>query len=114
MIPITSAKAKPRVSGKAFVLTAPIIVTEESRTDYREVVKRYQDKVKNPKSAIRAKCVECSGGSLKEVQVCPVTTCALHPFRMGENPFHKKTAARLAGEAGGDAEDEDNDDEQEE
>lgn len=106
-------KARPRVSGKPFALSSPIIVSDENRTNYKEVVERYQAKVKNPKSAIRAKCVECSGGSLKEVQLCPVKTCALHPFRLGQNPFHKKTKARLAAEGGVDNDEDDDEDEDE-
>lgn len=89
--------AKPKVSGKAFKLSTPILLPEGNKTNYIEVVERYAAKVKNPKSAIRAKCVECSGGSLKEVQMCPIKKCSLHPFRLGENPFHKKTRLRLDG-----------------
>jgi hypothetical protein len=37
--------------------------------------------------AIRAKCLECSGGSHTEVADCLVKTCALYPFRMGRNPW---------------------------
>lgn len=70
----------------------------EGGLSYVETIKRYAEKVKNPLTAIRAKCVECSGGSLKEVAQCPVTKCALHPFRMGTNPLHKKTRDRLAKE----------------
>lgn len=62
---------------------------------YQITIRRYKEKIKNPRTAIRAKCVECSGGMLKEVAECPVTSCALHPFRMGENPFNKKTRERL-------------------
>lgn len=39
-----------------------------------------------PTQAIRAKCLECSGGSSNEVKACPVTGCILHPFRFGKNP----------------------------
>jgi hypothetical protein len=37
--------------------------------------------------AIREKCRDCSGGSLAEIRHCPVTKCALWPYRMGTNPF---------------------------
>jgi hypothetical protein len=37
--------------------------------------------------AIREKCIDCSGGSLAEVRRCPVTRCALHPYRMARDPF---------------------------
>jgi hypothetical protein len=71
----------------------------EDGTNYVETIARYKDRVKNPLTAIRANCVECSGGSLKEVSTCRITTCALHPFRMGVNPLHKKARDRLAKES---------------
>jgi hypothetical protein len=40
--------------------------------------------------AIRAKCVDCSGGSRSEVAKCVSVYCALWPFRMGTNPFRTK------------------------
>ncbi len=39
-----------------------------------------------PMRAIRAKCLDCSCGSPKEVRLCPVTRCALWPYRMGRRP----------------------------
>jgi len=42
--------------------------------------------VLTPIKAIRAKCIDCSGGQLSEVRLCPVTTCALWPYRMGKRP----------------------------
>ena len=41
----------------------------------------------NPVKAIREKCLECSNGSVREVELCPVTGCALYPFRFGKNPY---------------------------
>ena len=35
------------------------------------------------KKAIRAKCIDCSGGNTAEVRNCPIKKCALYPFRMG-------------------------------
>ena len=49
-----------------------------------------QTKQLNPLSAIKAHCRECSGGIIDEHKNCPVTTCFLHPYRMGTNPFRKK------------------------
>ena len=48
---------------------------------------------KTPLRAIRAKCVDCSGGSLGEVRKCVAVTCPLWPMRMGSNPFYGKKAA---------------------
>ena len=42
-----------------------------------------------PLKAIRAKCLECSGGSPKEVRFCPAEDCSLFPFRLGKNPHRK-------------------------
>ena len=40
---------------------------------------------------IRAKCLDCSNNSSKEVELCPVRGCPLWPWRFGKNP---STAAR--------------------
>ncbi|GLS43735.1 hypothetical protein [Methylobacterium brachythecii] len=42
--------------------------------------------------AIRAKCIDCSGGKVSEVRRCVATTCPLWPLRMGTNPFHGSAA----------------------
>lgn len=39
-----------------------------------------------PLKAIRAKCIDCSGGAVMEVRQCPITSCALFPYRMGKRP----------------------------
>lgn len=44
----------------------------------------------NPMAAIRAKCLDCAEGQTAEVRLCPITQCALHPFRMGSNPHRKQ------------------------
>ncbi len=43
----------------------------------------------SPGKAIRAKCLDCCGGVAREVDRCRVVKCALHPFRLGKNPFRK-------------------------
>lgn len=52
----------------------------------------------SPIRSIRAKCLDCSGGSDAEVRKCTAIGCALWPFRMGSNPFHAR-AARAVGQA---------------
>jgi hypothetical protein len=42
-----------------------------------------------PLKAIRKKCLECSGGSYKEVELCTVTCCNLYYYRFGKNPNRK-------------------------
>lgn len=50
----------------------------------------------SPLKAIRAKCIDCSAGSVEEVKSCPVTDCPLYPFRMGKNPY--RTPRKLTDE----------------
>src|SRR5262249_46684144 len=42
--------------------------------------------------AIRAKCLDCSGGSHAEIADCLVKSCALYPFRMGKNPWRAQAS----------------------
>ena len=42
----------------------------------------------SPIKAIRAHCVDCSGGSSSEARKCTVIDCPLWPLRMGVNVFH--------------------------
>ena len=44
----------------------------------------------NPMRAIREKCLDCTCQQPMEVKECTVKTCALHPFRMGKNPYRAK------------------------
>lgn len=43
------------------------------------------------KKAIRALCLMCMGGAPSEVKRCTSKECPLHPYRMGKNPFSKKS-----------------------
>lgn len=43
-----------------------------------------------PLRAIRLRCLDCSGDSYTEVELCPVTNCSLWHYRFGKNPFRKK------------------------
>lgn len=42
----------------------------------------------SPAKAIRAKCLDCVGRN-DEIRKCVMHDCALWPYRMGKNPFHK-------------------------
>lgn len=33
--------------------------------------------------AMREKCLDCMGGHLSEVKLCPISTCPLYPYRVG-------------------------------
>ena len=39
-----------------------------------------------PVKAIRRHCIECSGGTFKNVLWCPVTSCTLWRYRLGGRP----------------------------
>lgn len=47
--------------------------------------------ITSPLRAIRAKCIDCSGGSISEVRLCPCKHCPLWPFRNASNPFRTRT-----------------------
>ncbi len=40
----------------------------------------------SPLKAIRAKCLDCSGGSATEARECPCKGCELYPYRFGKRP----------------------------
>ena len=42
------------------------------------------------KEAVRLKCIDCSAFQYTEVRECTITSCPLHPFRLGKNPFRKR------------------------
>ena len=44
-----------------------------------------------PIKAIRAKCIDCSGGSAKEVRECHIRDCELWPYRMGRRPREEES-----------------------
>lgn len=46
--------------------------------------------ITNPVKAVRAFCLECSGGSPAEVKSCPREVCPLFPFRLGKNPYRQR------------------------
>jgi len=48
------------------------------------------DVITNPVKAIRAHCLDCCYDNTAEVKACPVEKCALHPFRLGKNPYRAK------------------------
>ncbi len=42
-----------------------------------------------PIKALRARCLDCCGGSAHEVRACVAVTCAAWPFRLGKSPWRK-------------------------
>jgi hypothetical protein len=45
--------------------------------------------------AIRNKCLECCGGSAKEVTLCPIEECPLWEHRFGYNVDTRKGRERI-------------------
>lgn len=62
-----------------------------------------ESKKLTPMKAIRAKCLDCSSGSFKEVRGCPVTDCSLWQLRFGKRPetVRKNEARALVTECPG-------------
>ena len=48
-----------------------------------------------PIKAIRAKCLDCSGGSSNEVKLCEMTECSLYPYRLGKRPKEFKNTPTI-------------------
>lgn len=42
-----------------------------------------------PLKAIRARCLDCSGGSFAEVRECSFDDCPLYEYRLGHRPTEK-------------------------
>lgn len=42
--------------------------------------------IRTQMKAIRAKCLDCTCGEPKEVDLCPVEDCPLWDYRMGKTP----------------------------
>ncbi len=47
-------------------------------------------KTLSPLKAIRQYCLGCSE-NFKEVRLCPITKCELHPYRFGKSPNRQGT-----------------------
>ncbi|MGY3666642.1 MAG: hypothetical protein ACXAHE_23220 [Roseburia sp. 1XD42-69] len=48
---------------------------------------------RTPLKAIRAKCLECSCGQVKEVKLCLVKKCPLYEYRNGHRPLVEENTA---------------------
>lgn len=47
-----------------------------------------------PMRAMREKCLDCCCGQVAMVKDCPITGCAIWPYRFGRDPRRKPRAAR--------------------
>lgn len=55
------------------------------------IEQRYRARADSPLRAIRAFCVLCVGCQPRMVEKCTAKNCVLYPFRMGNNPYQKRT-----------------------
>jgi len=84
--------------------TTAIRATSSATTSWSFAILRARPRGKHPRDAdvdvmreihepapllrvIRAKCIDCSGGSESEARKCTAIGCALWPYRMASNPF---------------------------
>lgn len=58
------------------------------------IIQKYKAKVHSPVSGIRAFCVECMGGQVREIPNCTSHQCSLYPFRMGKNTLDKRARVK--------------------
>ncbi len=49
----------------------------------------------NKSQAIKVQCLDCSGGSPKEVTLCHIVNCPLWPFRFGYSTKDKRYKRRM-------------------
>lgn len=55
-----------------------------------------ETKILTPIKAIRAKCLDCSGGQYTEVTGCVAVDCPLYPYRFGKRPIKGEIATDLS------------------
>ncbi len=77
---------------QAFDPVEKTIVGRDPREMTRDELSKSGHEARPILSAIREKCLDCSGGSVAETRRCSVIKCALWPFRMGTNPFRAERA----------------------
>ena len=80
---------------EVFVTKKKVVKKETIDQALARIESRYLKKATTPLKAVRAKCVQCTGGQVRSIATCVENTCALHPFRMGANPFHSQSKNKI-------------------
>jgi len=62
---------------------------ENKEREFRCTIKKELIMNLRPLKAIRAKCLDCAGGQMKEIRFCTVENCSLYSYRFGSNPNRK-------------------------
>lgn len=105
-------------SGGAFVVLKKVIPMSKIQSDLFSLDKKTGEKIgcdpreMSPAELIKAghspdsltkifrsKCMDCCVGQADEVRKCAFTSCDLWPYRMGTNPFDKRTLSEEQREA---------------
>lgn len=89
----TTASIPQRLRTDVAVAPEALVKGDKKETENQaaeRIETKYLARAVTPLKAIRAKCVQCQGGKVKEIAKCQAKTCALWPFRMESNPYHGK------------------------
>jgi hypothetical protein len=78
------------------------LVGRDPRRMTAEEVRRLGHERRPILQVIRAKCLDCCGGSEGEVRKCRAVFCDLWPYRMAANPFNKQNLDEETRKARGD------------
>ena len=63
------------------------LIGRDPRAMTAEALRAMGHKPMSPMEAIRARCLDCCGGSVDEVRKCVAMACVSWPFRTGKNPW---------------------------
>jgi hypothetical protein len=98
MLEITTMPAAGAIERSRFLHVSPyesdgghVIGRDPRQVPLAEI--RLLQHPESPIKAIRAKCVDCSGGNAAEARKCTAVFCPLWPMRMGVSPFHASSAS---------------------
>jgi hypothetical protein len=68
----------------------PVQVGRDPRTMTQDELQALGHRSMSILQALRARCVDCCGGSTAEVRRCVSVNCPAWPFRMGFNPWRER------------------------
>ncbi len=62
-------------------------MVEDNSPSFKEIkASKSENKRPSALKAIRAKCIDCCCGVVREISLCTVVRCPLYDFRMGKRP----------------------------
>lgn len=72
------------------VVSTGEVVGKDPRGMTQEEFRALGHRPLSPIAALRARCLDCCGGSAQEVRYCTARKCPSWPFRMGQSPWREK------------------------